>query len=163
MQGELRRGEQNVRLEAGASRRRGGWGGSSDEMRVAGARIRAVRRARGLTQEQLADATGVSRSAVAQWETGRAGCGARLRNIASALDVPLRELQAGARGDVGPAPADESRLSSTEQEMVRLVRALEADDQTLLLQLARRLATPSLLGLPSSGSGADRRVVRSIR
>ena len=38
-----------------------------------GARIRALRRARGLTQDRLASSTGVSRSAVAQWESDRAG------------------------------------------------------------------------------------------
>ncbi|HEX2942493.1 MAG TPA: helix-turn-helix transcriptional regulator, partial [Rhodopila sp.] len=38
-----------------------------------GARIRAVRQDRGITQDDLARQVGVSRSAVAQWETGRAG------------------------------------------------------------------------------------------
>ena len=38
-----------------------------------GTRIRAARRERGLTQDDLADQVGVSRSAVAQWETGRTG------------------------------------------------------------------------------------------
>ena len=38
-----------------------------------GARIRTAREEQGWTQDQLAEAVGVSRSAVAQWETGRAG------------------------------------------------------------------------------------------
>ena len=61
----------------------------------AGERIKTLRRSRGWTQDQLAQATGVSRSAVAQWETGRAGFGAKARLIAEALDVPVRQLQPG--------------------------------------------------------------------
>ena len=47
-------------------------GAMSDPVQI-GERIRAARQERGWTQEQLAEAVGVSRSAVAQWETGRAG------------------------------------------------------------------------------------------
>ena len=51
-----------------------------------GAHIRASRRAQGLTQDQFARAVGVTRSAVAQWETGRAGqVGAKLARIAGLL------------------------------------------------------------------------------
>lgn len=35
-----------------------------------GTNIQQLRRARGLTQEQLADAVGVSAAAVSKWETG---------------------------------------------------------------------------------------------
>ncbi len=35
-----------------------------------GANIQRLRRSRGLTQEQLADAIGVSAAAVSKWETG---------------------------------------------------------------------------------------------
>ena len=35
-----------------------------------GTNIQRLRRARGLTQEQLADAVGVSAAAVSKWETG---------------------------------------------------------------------------------------------
>ncbi len=38
-----------------------------------GTRIRSTRRERNMTQDELADRVGVSRSAVAQWETGRTG------------------------------------------------------------------------------------------
>ena len=35
-----------------------------------GNRIREVRKARGLTQEQLAETIGVSRQAISKWESG---------------------------------------------------------------------------------------------
>ena len=53
-----------------------------------GARIRMARRERGLTQDDLADQVGVSRSAVAQWETGRTGqITGNLSRIADVLEV----------------------------------------------------------------------------
>ena len=53
-----------------------------------GARIRTAREEQGWTQDQLAEAVGVSRSAVAQWETGRAGqVTTNLTRVAEALGV----------------------------------------------------------------------------
>lgn len=58
-----------------------------------GIRIRDVRRERGWTQDQLANAVGVSRSAVAQWETGRAGqVTTNLTRIAEVLEVGVEYL-----------------------------------------------------------------------
>ena len=171
MHDEPRRGEHGPRTDNGALRRGAPPDVSAEEMRLAGARIRTVRRARGLTQEELAMATGVSRSAVAQWETGRAGCGGRLRVIAAALDVPLRELQTPARAAAAArAPVEDRAITASEQEFVRLLRLLDGDDQACLFQLARRLAMPSVIdgsgseALPSSlRSGAERRLARSVR
>ena len=62
-----------------------------------GARIRSARESKGLTQGGLAALVGVSRSAVAQWETGRSGqVGANLAAIARALDVGVEHLLLGA-------------------------------------------------------------------
>ena len=72
-----------------------------------GIRIRDVRRERGWTQDQLANAVGVSRSAVAQWETGRAGqVTTNLTRIAEVLEVGVEYLM---YGDDKRAPA-EARL-----------------------------------------------------
>ena len=62
-----------------------------DRIRGFGERIRARRLARGMTLGQLAEAVGVSRQAVHQWETGRClpSCP---RAVAEALDLPLDEL-----------------------------------------------------------------------
>lgn len=101
-----------------------------------GERIRLARRARGLTQEGLAEAVGVTRSAVAQWETGRAGqITGNLSRIAAVLDVSVEHLMAGSE-----APVRARGLRGDELAMLRLYRECPAADQQVLLRLARRLA-----------------------
>jgi transcriptional regulator with XRE-family HTH domain len=101
-----------------------------------GVRIAAARRARGWTQGELAMQVGVSRSAVAQWETGRAGqVTTNLARIAAALDVGVEHLMSGADAR-SPAQA----VNAEETAMLRLFRACGADDRQILLRTARRLA-----------------------
>ncbi len=58
-----------------------------------GSRIAAARTARGLSQDDLGSAAGVSRSAVAQWETGRATpLLVHLSALATALGVAVPDL-----------------------------------------------------------------------
>src|ERR1700722_11050717 len=100
-----------------------------------GIRIRDVRRERGWTQDQLANAVGVSRSAVAQWETGRAGqVTTNLTRIAEGLAVGVEYIM---YGDDKRAPA-EARLGD-EIALLRLYRHCSAEDRQLLLRTARRL------------------------
>jgi transcriptional regulator with XRE-family HTH domain len=100
------------------------------------ARIRAARMERGLTQGALAAATGVSRSAVAQWETGRAGqLRDNLSRIAVALDVSVEQLLHGA-DKYAPATAS----TGDEMAMLRLYRDCAPEDRQMLLRTARRLA-----------------------
>jgi transcriptional regulator with XRE-family HTH domain len=101
-----------------------------------GARIRAIRRERGLTQDELADQVGVSRSAVAQWETGRTGqITGNLSRIAGVLEVNVEYLMAGddkrAAGEV---------RQGDELALLRLYRECDPDDRQILLRTARRLA-----------------------
>ena len=101
-----------------------------------GSRIRTLRRARGLTQDTLAVSTGVSRSAVAQWETGRAGqMGGKLRRIAEALGVSVSMLKEGWEG-----LATDSVLSAEEMSLLRLFRRCAAEDRTVLMHVAQKLA-----------------------
>ena len=101
-----------------------------------GSRIRATRRERGLTQDELADQVGVSRSAVAQWETGRTGqVTGNLSRIAGALGVNVEYLMVG----------DDKRASGEarggdELALLRLYRECEPEDRQMLLRTARRLA-----------------------
>jgi transcriptional regulator with XRE-family HTH domain len=101
-----------------------------------GIRVRATRRDRGLTQDELADKVGVSRSAVAQWETGRTGqVTGNLSRIADALEVSVEYLMYGedkrAAGDV---------RQGDELALLRLYRECDPEDRQILLRTARRLA-----------------------
>jgi transcriptional regulator with XRE-family HTH domain len=101
-----------------------------------GTRIRAARRDRKLTQDDLAELVGVSRSAVAQWETGRAGqVTGNLSRIAGALEINVEYLMYGddkrAAGEV---------RQGDELALLRLYRECDPDDRQMLLRTARRLA-----------------------
>ena len=101
-----------------------------------GTRIRAIRRERGLTQDELADQVGVSRSAVAQWETGRTGqVTGNLSRIAGVLGVNVEYLMVG---DDKRAAADVRQ--GDELALLRLYRECEPEDRQMLLRTARRLA-----------------------
>ena len=108
-----------------------------------GERIAAFRRERGLSQAGLAAATGVSRSAVAQWETDRAGqVSVNLSRIAQVLDVSVELLLHGeaARGPEG--------LTGDELALLRLYRLCGAEQRADVLRMVRRLARG---GEPGSG------------
>jgi transcriptional regulator with XRE-family HTH domain len=101
-----------------------------------GERIRAARQELGWTQDELAAAVGVSRSAVAQWETGRAGqVTANLTKIAAILGTGVEHLMYG-RDKF--APGQVSR--GDELALLRLYRECTPSDRQLLLRTARRLA-----------------------
>lgn len=101
-----------------------------------GTRIRAVRAERGITQDQLADQVGVSRSAVAQWETGRTGqLTGNLSRIAASLEINVEYLM---YGDDKRAPAEARQ--GDELAMLRLYRECAPEDRQILLRTARRLA-----------------------
>jgi transcriptional regulator with XRE-family HTH domain len=101
-----------------------------------GIRIRATRRERGLTQDELADRVGVSRSAVAQWETGRTGqVTGNLSLIADVLEVNVEYLLYGEDKHA----AGEARQGD-ELALLRLYRECDPEDRQMLLRTARRLA-----------------------
>lgn len=104
-----------------------------------GARIRTVRRERGWTQDELAQAVRVSRSAVAQWETGRAGqLIPNLARIAEVLGVGVEFLT---HGNAKRAVAEAA--TGDELAMLRLYRECAPEDRQILLRTARRLAGPA--------------------
>ena len=101
-----------------------------------GARIKEVRQERGWTQDQLAQAVGVSRSAVAQWETGRAGqITGNLTRIAASLDVGVEFLMYGSDKR---APAEARQ--GDEMALLRLYRECTPEDRQMILRMVRRLA-----------------------
>ncbi len=101
-----------------------------------GARIRAARLAQGWTQDDLAQAVGVSRSAVAQWETDRAGqIRGNLSRIASVLELPPALLLEGQ-----PEAAETAPGTADELALLRLYRDCDPEDRAFLLRTARKLA-----------------------
>ncbi|UCC31258.1 MAG: helix-turn-helix transcriptional regulator [Phycisphaerales bacterium] len=65
-------------------------------------RVRALREARGLTQEELAERVGVSKSAVVEWEAGRnlPRC-PNMRALCEELNATELELRGDERLDIG--------------------------------------------------------------
>ena len=101
-----------------------------------GTRIRVQRRERHLTQDTLAHQVGVSRSAIAQWETGRTGqITGNLSRIAAALDVSVEYLLYGDDKRAAAEPRQGDELA-----MLRLYRECDPEDRQMLLRTARRLA-----------------------
>lgn len=100
-----------------------------------GARIRNARRDRGLTQDDLSRLVGVTRSAVAQWETDRAGqVGATLIRVAAVLGVSSEYLL------TGDVVAETVAEGGPELALLRLYRSCSEDDRAYLLRTARLLA-----------------------
>jgi transcriptional regulator with XRE-family HTH domain len=101
-----------------------------------GTRIRAQRMARGMTQDQLATACAVSRSAVAQWETDRAGqLRGNISRIADALQISVEHLLHGQHL--------QAAMTGDEMALMRLYRACDGEDRAFLLRTARKLAGSS--------------------
>lgn len=101
-----------------------------------------------MTQDDLAAAVGVSRSAVAQWETGRAGqLTGNLSRIAAALGIGVAFLMHGelpsdaVTGRKTGTPTGTTTGTTTAEELaiLRLYRDCSPQDRQLLLRTARRL------------------------
>ncbi|WP_202908512.1 helix-turn-helix domain-containing protein [Labrys sp. WJW] len=85
-----------------------------------GKRIRALRQAAGMTQQQLADAVEVSRAAVAFWETGREGSiNKHLTALCQALGVGEDTLLNGLAEE-----RIQTTLSPDEADLIALYRML---------------------------------------
>src|ERR1700728_4472621 len=96
-----------------------------------GARIRALRLAGNLTQDEFAGKLNVSRSALAPWGTDRAGqVRDNMERIAKVLNTSLGYLVSGETGS----------LMGDELALMRLYRACSSEDRRMLLLTARRLA-----------------------
>lgn len=96
-------------------------------------RIRALREKAGLTQEQLADKSGVKYQSVQEWERadGTAPSRKRQKAVADALGVTVHELMTGDR-PAAASPAEEG-LEAREQILLLLYRGLFAAQQERLI------------------------------
>ena len=115
-----------------------------------GERIQAVRREHGWTQDELARLIGVSRSAIAQWETGRAGqLSANLSRVAGVLGVGVEYLLHGEE-----KLASRQANGGDEWALLRLYRACTPADRQMLLRMVRRLANANGAGSQESQGAA---------
>ena len=106
-----------------------------------GERIRAARERAGLTQAALALKVGVTRSAVAQWETGRAGqVGSHLAQIAAVLGLGIDHLMLGGAERMLAEEFPANGLSGDEMAMLRLYRKCNTEDRSILLMTAKSLS-----------------------
>lgn len=103
------------------------------KMRV-GARVRARREAECLSQEQLAQAAGLSRPYVGALERGEQGAGLEvLERLGRALRVsPARFLD-----DEVPEPSPESRAEKLGRQVAALARGASAEKIDMFRRLAR--------------------------
>lgn len=104
--------------------------------------IRAARKRRGLTQEQLAEQSDVGRSTIIRWENGQTEPSReQLHAVAAVLDVPVEDVYEA----LGWLPPSAAEPRSREQIMAELFNLFpdEADRSTLrdvleLLELRHR-------------------------
>lgn len=106
--------------------------------------IRQARLRRGLTQQEIADAFGISRAAVAAWEKkGIRPTIDRLAVLARLLDIPLADLigehPAPAVAEAPVAYASDPGMGAL-FELLQLFGALDARDRITLLEIAKGLA-----------------------
>jgi transcriptional regulator with XRE-family HTH domain len=89
-------------------------------MSEAGKNVKDVRKRRGLTQRELADAAGVSLSLVRKLEQGERSTARleTLRKLAVALRVPTMRLASGSRGE-GPVPGTDERWRGVRRALKR--------------------------------------------
>lgn len=96
-----------------------------------GQRIRALRLANNFTQAEFSHQLGVSRSAIAQWETDRIGQGREnLERIGKVLGTSMAYLVSGETGS----------LQGDELTLMRLYRSCASEDRKILITTAKRLA-----------------------
>ncbi len=117
-------------------------------MQRIGARIREARKAKGLSQSDLAEALDVTKGAISQWETGQTDLSiTRLDAIARVLAVEVEWLRAG-KGPPHPVgdatmSAGEWRTALTLAEVFSeqlVAQGLPALDATEKVALAERLS-----------------------
>ena len=94
-------------------------------------RLKTARKAAGLTQKQLAQATGLTQGAIEKVENGKNRRPRKLKKIADVLGVPPSWLLLGEEGDFP--------LSDEEKALLMRLRQLDPEDKTILISLIEKL------------------------
>ena len=103
-------------------------------------RIKELRKAKGLTLEQVADVVGVGKSTVRKWETGMIANMRRdkIADLAKALGTTPAYLMGWKEEETKKVP-DERQLTEAEKKMLELFRKLPADRQVYALEVLEAL------------------------
>lgn len=100
-----------------------------------GQRIRLLRKQARLTQQEVAEKLGVSRSAVAHWETNREGSvREHLPHLAELLDVPVEVFLTGMASQ-----SIQMNVSIDEIDLLKLYRKLTTLERLSIQRTATRL------------------------
>jgi len=125
-----------------------------------GARIRQLRLARGLTQDELADKIGVQEKTVSRWESGRhSGYQRNLNALAAALEVPPEEITGTPPAPLGlgaRAEQIDGGFAEFRGHVAELAGQLDRMEAKLDLLLAHA-------GLTLADDGRPARVVEAVR
>ena len=104
-----------------------------------GAKIRAARIAKNMTQEELGEILGVQRSAVAKYENGRVVNIKRstLKKISDVLDIPPFELiyNEEAEAKKKSATKKDSGMSEAKQQLLDLAESCSEEEASRFLQM----------------------------
>src|SRR4051794_10917035 len=89
-----------------------------------GATIRRLRKQRGLTQEELANKTGIAQKYVSALERGQRTNPSRevVSALAKALQVPVTDLAKAAWGDNPPPESDSGRAPANVQDLPSIIQ-----------------------------------------
>ena len=101
-------------------------------------KIRELRKAKGLTLEQVGDLVGVGKSTVRKWETGIIANMKRdkIAALAQALGTTPAYLM-GWKEEQKNIPQDKNELSEGEKVLLDLFNRVPEDQQKLVLQMIR--------------------------
>ena len=101
-------------------------------------RIRELRKAKGLTLEQVADIVGVGKSTVRKWETGMIANMKRdkIASLAKALGTTPAYLMGWKEAEKEISPS-EPTLTEGEKMLLDLFNRVPEDQQQLVLQMIR--------------------------
>jgi transcriptional regulator with XRE-family HTH domain len=107
-----------------------------------GDKIRNARISKGMTQEELGNALGVQKSAIAKYESGRVVNIKRstLQKLAKALNLKGSDLVIGANPKEAAELSARVLIDSNLRELVELYSSLSDDDKKTVMDLVRRLA-----------------------
>lgn len=98
-------------------------------MTTLGANLKAIRKAKGLTQKELAQKSGVKQSVISDLETGTAKTTGSILELASALGITAEELKKGVVGEF------DNNVVPVNQKLIPVLSWVQAGEMTSVEQI----------------------------